>query len=348
VLKSASVVIQTSFLGDTVLTTPLIAYLATHGAVDVVVTAASAPLLANNPSIRDVIVYDKRGRDRGIGAFVRLARRLRANRYASAYLAQGSMRSAALALTAGIGRRVGFLTSAGKPLYTARVSYIENEHHAIRLLRLAAGDQIDAATVQPRLFPGDGERQRVDALLREHGWNGEPFTALAPGSVWATKRWPQYAELAALIEGPIAIVGSAADRELATKIRDVARGRVIDCTGELSLLASAELIGRARVLVTNDSAPLHLASAMGTPTVAIFGPTVPEFGFGPLAPRSSVLGITTLACRPCDRHGPQRCPLGHWRCMREITPRRVADAVQALGISASSSPPPPLRVQHGQ
>jgi len=338
VLKSASVVIQTSFLGDTVLTTPLIAHLAECGAVDVVVTAASAPLLANNPSIRDVIVYDKRGRDRGIGGFVRLARRLRANRYASAYLAQGSMRSAALALVAGIDVRIGFETSAGTRLYTSRVPYFENEHHAVRLLRLAGSEDLPVAMVRPRLFPGDDERQRVDALLREQGWKGEPFTAVAPGSVWATKRWPQYAELATLLEGTIVVVGSAADRELATKIRDAAGARVIDCTGVLSLLASAELIGRARVLVTNDSAPLHLASATGTPTVAIFGPTVPEFGFGPLAPRSSVLGVTTLACRPCDRHGPQRCPLGHWRCMREITPRGVADAVEELTASAPSSP----------
>ena len=91
---SANVVVQTSFLGDTVLTTPLIAYLAERGPVDVVLTPAAAPLLANNPSLRNTIVYDKRGHDRGIGGFVRLARRLRANRYEKAYLAQGSARSA--------------------------------------------------------------------------------------------------------------------------------------------------------------------------------------------------------------------------------------------------------------
>jgi heptosyltransferase II len=329
--ESANLVVQTSFLGDTVLTTPLIGYLAERAAVDVVVTAASAPLLANNLSIRHVIVYDKRGQDRGVGGFVRLVRRLRANRYAAAYLAQGSARSAALALAAGVGQRVGFVTSAGRRLYTSRVPYIENDHHAVRLLRLAAGNvELTPAMLRPRLFPGDAERRSVDALLARHGWGGEPLIALAPGSVWATKRWPQYAELAAEIDGRLAIIGSAADRQLAVEITRAVGPRAIDCTGSLSLLASAELIGRARMLVTNDSAPLHLASAMGTPTVAIFGPTVPEFGFGPLAPRSTVLGITTLTCRPCDRHGPKRCPLGHWRCMREITPRDVAAAIQEL------------------
>lgn len=324
-----AVVIQTSFIGDTVLTTPLLAELAKRAKVDIVVAPRSAPLLANHPDVGTVIVYDKAGRDRGVGGFVRMAQQLREHRYAAAYLAQGSMRSAALARVAGIGTRIGFETSAGRRLYTQRVPYIENEHHASRLLRLA-GVEPDASLLRPRLFPGEQERAAVDALLRDAGVANEPFVAVAPGSIWATKRWPSYAELVSEIGGRIAIVGAASDRELAAGILDTAGLRAFDATGRLSLLASAELIGRARALVTNDSAPLHLASAMGTPTVAIFGPTVPEFGFGPLAPRSRVIGLTTLACRPCDRHGPQRCPLGHWRCMREITPRHVAMAVEEL------------------
>ena len=330
-----SLVVQTSFLGDTVLTTPLLAHLAERGPVDVLVTPASAPLLANNPSVGEVLVYDKRGRDKGAIGFVRMAARLRRNRYAAAYHAQGSVRSGALSLAAGIGNRVGFATSAGRRFYTRRVDYIDNEHHASRLLRLgmAPGAMPSREMLRPRLYPGDAERSAVDALLREHDWKGEPFVALAPGSVWATKRWPQYAALAELIDARVAIVGGIADVHLASEILRTVGARAMDFTGRLSLLASAELIGRASVLVTNDSSPLHLASAMGTPTVALFGPTVPEFGFGPLAPVSRVIGRTELACRPCDRHGPRSCPLGHWRCMREITPREVADAVRELSAS---------------
>ena len=137
-------------------------------------------------------------------------------------------------------------------------------------------------------------------------------------------------DLIAQTEAQIVVVGGEADRELALEIVGATKGQAIDTTGRLSLLASAELIGRSAVLVTNDSAPLHLASAMNTPTVAVFGPTVPEFGFGPLAERSVVVGHTDLACRPCDRHGPQRCPLGHWRCMREMTPDLVMGAVRGV------------------
>ena len=322
-----------------ILTTPLLARLATEGAVDVVSTPAASGLLANHPATREVIVYDKRGADRGIAGFTRLARDLRRRRYDAAFLAQGSIRSGALTLVAGIPERVGFSTSAGRAFYTTRVVSPPNQHHAARLLSL--GDRGShpegAARARPRLYPGSAERSAVDALLYEIGPT-EPLIALAPGSVWATKRWPYYADLARALarDARIVVVGSDADRTLADAIVGATEGRAVDATGRLSLLASAELIGRARLLVTNDSAPLHLASAMNTPTVAVFGPTVPAFGFGPLAERAAVAEHLSLDCRPCDQHGPQRCPLGHWRCMREITAGDVAALARAILDSRSS------------
>ena len=331
---SSSLVVQTSFLGDTVLTTPLLAQLANRGPVDVVATPAGAALLANHPAVRTVIPYDKRGDDRGLIGLWRLARRLRETGYDVAFLAQGSWRSAALALLAGVPTRVGFATSAGRWLYTKRVTHRDDLHHAARLLMLARpnGREPTPAELRPSLVPGAAERDAVDAFLRERGVRpGEPLVAVAPGSVWGTKRWPFYPQLAhALADSArVIVVGSGADAPLAEEIVAGAPG-ALDATGALSLLASAELIGRCGVLVTNDSAPMHLASAMGTPTVAIFGPTVPAFGFGPLAPRSVVVGHDALPCRPCDRHGPQRCPLGHHRCMRELPPSVVAERARAL------------------
>lgn len=329
-----SLVIQTSFLGDTILTTPLLAQLANRGPVDIVTTPASAALLANLPAVRTIIPYDKRDADRGLIGLWRLARRLRANRYDIALMAQGSWRSAALALLAGVPSRVGFDTSAGRLLYNKRVPYRDDLHHAARLLMLARpnGREPFPEEMRPSLAPGQQERGDVDRLLGNANVSaGETLVGLAPGSVWGTKRWPYYPELAALLadRARIVVLGSSADASLAAAIASAAP-HVIDATGKLSLLASAELVGRCAALVTNDSAPLHLASAMQTPTLAIFGPTVPEFGFGPLAARSSVVGHDDLACRPCDRHGPQRCPLQHFRCMRELTAAMVAERVRAL------------------
>jgi heptosyltransferase-2 len=332
-------VVQTSFLGDMILTTPLLARLATEGAVDVVCTPAAGALLANHPAVRELIAYDKRGKDRGVGGMARLAGVLRKRRYDAAFLAQGSVRSGALALAARIPERIGFSTSAGRAFYTKRIVSREGEHHASRLLSLAdRGATVGDAGVHPRpsLFPGHEERAAADELLRRTS-PGEPIIAFAPGSIWATKRWPYYADLARLLTGEarIVVIGAEADRSLSDEVADATGGHSIDATGRLSLLASAEVIRRARLLVTNDSAPLHLASAMNTPTLAVFGPTVPAFGFGPLAERAAVAEIEGLECRPCDRHGPRRCPLGHWRCMREITAGDVAALARALLV-----PPP--------
>jgi heptosyltransferase-2 len=330
----SSLVVQTSFLGDTVLTTPLLAQLANRGPVDVVTTPAAAALLANHPAVRTIIAYDKRGVDRGLFGLWRLARQLRVNAYDVALLAQGSWRSAALALLAGVPVRIGFDSSAGRLLYTKRVPYRDDLHHAARLLMLARpnGRVPLPDELRPSLAPGQRERDEVDRLFAAAAVRaGEPLVGVAPGSVWATKRWPYYPELAQELAGTarIVVLGSASDTTLARAIAQAAP-TAIDATGQLSLLASAELVRRCGVLVTNDSAPMHLASAMETPTVAIFGPTVPQFGFGPLAPRASVVGHDELPCRPCDRHGPQRCPLGHFRCMRDITPALVAGRVRAL------------------
>lgn len=332
---TSTLVIQTSFLGDTVLTTPLLVQLARRGPVDIVTTPASAALLGNHPAVRRVIPYDKHGVDSGLGGLISLAQKLRDGKYDIALLAQGSWRSSALALVAGIPSRVGFDTSAGRWLYTKRVKYREDLHHAARLLMLARpnGREPSVDELRPTLHPTDADRAAVDTLLTANGiTSGDSMIVLAPGSVWGTKRWPFYPELGQALANTttrIVIVGGAEDAELARAIV-AAVPSAIDATGTLSLLASADLIGRSAALVTNDSLPMHLASAMGTPTVAIFGPTVPAFGFGPLSPRAVVVGHTALACRPCDRHGPQKCPLGHFKCMLELDPAGVAEQVRSL------------------
>lgn len=346
-----ALVVQTSFLGDVVLTTPLLARLAKDGPVDVITTPAGGALLAGNPAIRRVLTWDKRGSARGPAGLLRIAREARApDRGAIAYCVQGSVRTAALALAAGYRTRIGFDTSAGRWLYTHRVPYRADRHHAERILRLLVGDEpvadasgADAsgadAPVRPRLYPREAERAAVDALLRAASATaGTPLLALAPGSIWATKRWPYFPELARRLAGGhrIVVIGSEADAPLAREIGAAVGSEIIDATGRLSLLASAELIRRATLLVTNDSAPQHLASAMGTPTLTVYGPTVPGFGFGPLAPGSAVIGHESLACRPCHPHGPAQCPLGHWRCMRDLTVDAVA--ARATRLPAHAGP----------
>jgi len=327
---SGSLVIQTSYLGDVILTTPLIAELARRGPVDVLATPGGGVALANNPNIRSVIRYDKRGTYGSALGLWQTIREIRARRpYEAAYLAQGSFRSGLIAMMTGAKQRIGFASSTGRALYTTQIPYRPELHHAERLWSLAVSGRADPPSrsqVRPRLYPSDEDRRRVDTIMRQSGNTDDSVVALAPGSAWGTKRWPYYPELAKHLseDHRIAIIGSKEDSAVAAKIMEtLPEGRAISGIG-LPLLVSAELIGRARAIVTNDSAPQHLASAMGTPTLTIFGPTVPEFGFGPLAERHVVAGHESLSCRPCHRHGPPSCPLGHWRCMRELTPEYIS------------------------
>jgi heptosyltransferase-2 len=326
-------VIQTAFLGDVVLTTPLLSLLAQrHGPVDVVTTPAAATLLETHPAVRSVIRYDKHGSDTGWRGIRKVASQLRLRPYTSVYLPHRSVRSAVLAMLSGAPERIGFAGSPAALTYTRRVPRPREGHEVERLLTLA-GSAESAPGVNLALTVSD--YAAADAWLAAHGVSSR-FVALAPGSIWGTKRWPYYAELAAGLDRPCVVVGGADDRLLADAIVAAAPRRTVSAAGELGLRVSAALIQRAAVLVTNDSAPLHLATAVGTPIVALFGPTVPDFGFAPRGARDVTLGQDGLACRPCSKHGPEICPLGHHRCMRELAVETVAAALAAITSAEES------------
>ncbi len=320
---------QTAFLGDVVLTTPLLVALAeTEGPLDVVTTPAAAPLLETHAAVRRVIPYDKRGADRGWRGLTALARRLRAEQYQMAYLPHRSLRSAALAALARIPRRIGF-RDGWRWLYTETQARPGAGHEIDRLLALA--QRSPATPSHPSLGLTAEDGQAAGRWLEGAGV-AAPFAALAPGSIWGSKRWPHYAELARRLSDRIAVVlvGGREDAPLAQEI-GAAVPTVVSACGALTLRQSAALIGRAEVLVTNDSAPLHFAQAVGTRTVAIFGSTVPGFGFGPRGPSDQVLGVEGLVCRPCSAHGPARCPLGHHACMQTLPVEDVMRAIERTG-----------------
>lgn len=321
-----TLVIQTAHLGDVVLTLPLLIRLAERmGPVDVVTTPLAAPLVDNHPAVRRVIPFAKHDRDRGAGGLFRFARAMRSTGYRQALLAQGSLRSAALAALAGIPSRIGFAGEPGTLLCSKRVLRPRSGSMAIRLLALAEGGSLPET---PWFALTTHDRMRADAWLSEAGIH-LPFVALAPGARWGTKRWPGFAELAARLEWPMVVVGGAEDRPAGLEIVVAAAGRARSAAGSLDLRESAAVIERASLLVTNDSFPLHLATALGRPIVAVFGPTSPAFGFGPLQPEDRVVEHPALPCRPCSAHGPAVCPLGHHRCMREVGVEPVLQAVRS-------------------
>ncbi len=331
-------VIQTAFLGDVILTLPMIRKLKENypgSAIDVVTTPKAGSLLTGHPDIANVIAYDKRGAEKGIKGIFSMARRLRQNHYSLAVVPHRSFRSSLVTALSKIPVTIGFANASGKFLYSKTAEYLRDNHEIERNIHLLSPLGIsNDKKIFPALFPSADDSKAVDALLRDLTLlHSRRLIAIAPGSVWNTKRWPasKYAELSnhpSLKDYHIIIIGGKEDTAIGKEIADATgHNRIHDATGKLSLLESAELIRRCSVLVTNDSAPLHIATATATPIVAIFGATVPEFGFGPYRPEDIVVETKGLECRPCAIHGGDECPIGTFICMHNINADQVAGAV---------------------
>ncbi|MFQ5749483.1 MAG: glycosyltransferase family 9 protein, partial [Planctomycetota bacterium] len=189
--KGPTLLVDTSFLGDVLCAEPMVRAAARCWPArpqDFLTSPGGAEILQGHPGIREVLVFDKRGADRGMGGLRRMARELRARGYARAICSHRSWRTAFLLRMAGIPERIGFANASGARLYTRRVPYLENGHEIERNLRLVG----HTGRVRPRMFPTAEERERAAHLAPP-----QPFVALAPGSIWATKRWPaeRYAEV---------------------------------------------------------------------------------------------------------------------------------------------------------
>jgi heptosyltransferase II len=345
------VVLQTAFIGDVLLTLPLIqaAQKAFTGAkIDIVVTPRSHELFAGHPLVREAISFDKRGADRGLRGLLRVAKLLRSRSYDLALIPHRSLRSAALALLAGVPMRIGFDTSAGRLLLTKSVAYRHDRHEIDRNLSLLNAIDVEMPQREsPRLYPSEGDQKKVDRLLieLEVGASGS-MVAIAPGTVWNTKRWlkERFSSLAVNLDEAgleVVLLGGHEDESLCAEIRTLSGSlHVYNTAGMLSLLQSAELIRRCKLLVCNDSAPMHLAAAVGTPVVAVFGATIPGFGFGPSGPLDVVVETQGLKCRPCSIHGGEKCPIKTFDCMKDISYDRVfQNAMSVLSKASQASRP---------
>jgi heptosyltransferase-2 len=319
-------IVQTGFLGDAVLATGMLRALRDvrpDVRVGFLVRESVAELFEGHPGVDRLHRLDKKSS----GSGGRMAAELRAAGYGAALIPHRSLRSALICHRAGIPVRVGFRQSDAPFLLTRRVEYRIAQHELDRNAALveALGFDLPAGSRGGWLEP----REELVAEMRRRHDDGEPIVLIAPGSVWATKRWtPEgFAGVARrMSEAGMAplLIGSAEERELCSTI--VSEGGLpaeSNLAGSLSLPEHAALVSIARRLFTNDSAPLHIAESLGVPVTAIFGPTVPEFGFGPRLEGSIAHGIAPLACRPCRIHGSSVCPIGTHECMKRISAEEV-------------------------
>lgn len=334
-------IVQTAFLGDVVLTLPLLQMTKQHfpsANIDMAVTPQAAGLLANHPGIRETIVFDKRGSDAGIAGLLRLSAKLRATAYQLALAPHRSIRSAALVRFARIPRRIGFATSAGRFMLTDRVHYDTHAHEVQRNLSLLTPMGIHVReNVYPDLYPSDEDKRHVHQLLGAAGIDtNATIIGIAPGTVWNTKRWlkERFIALAGKLQQSgyvVVLIGGKEDQQLCEEIRGaVNSNNCISVAGQLTLLQSSYMIKLCRAVISNDSAPMHLAVASRTPVIAIYGATIPGFGFAPYGKDDVVVETLGLSCRPCSIHGGERCPIETFDCMKQITVEQVFAKVHAV------------------
>jgi heptosyltransferase-2 len=348
-------VVQTGFLGDALLTTPLLSGLRSRfprADIAVLCTPMARSLLEGNPDIDEIIVDDKKGDGRGWLGIRRRARQLRDRGFALALSPHKSARSALLLFLAGIPQRIGFRQSGGWFLYHHRVAWDPSLHEVRRNLSLL--DPLGAGPVEargPRIEISRATKQHVTKLLDSLGiGEAETVFGIHPGSVWPTKRWrpESYAELVVALKRrfqcKVILFGGADDLAVVEAVQRSCGGEAVSLAGKLDLPGFACALERCRVFVTNDSAPMHAAVARGVPVVAVFCATTPALGFYPYSSRAVVVE-KALDCRPCSHHGGRRCPLGTEECIHAIRPEDVLRGVERLfdGVQAPRAGDDPHR-----
>lgn len=331
-------IIQTAFLGDAVLTTPLVSALRErypHSRIEVLCTPEIAEVFRRHPAVDELILFDKRGQDRSWWRRWRLVRCLAERRFGVAILPHRSFTSALLARGAGIPRRIGFSLSQGRWLLTDVVPFRWGVHDVERNLTLLEplGARKSAGELWIQAEPA-AEESIAHRLQEEGVGPADRLLGVNAGSIWGTKRWlpERFAEVAdrAMNElgAKVVFTGGPKDRPVMNRVLERMARRPLDWVGKTDLRELIALIARCRVFLTNDSGPLHIAVAGRVPTVSLFGPTTRELGFFPYGPGHAVIE-KPLPCRPCGLHGAKDCPLGHFECMRQITVEEVFEAVKA-------------------
>lgn len=325
-------VIQTAFIGDVILATALLEHLHARfpeTALDMLVRKGNEGLLEGHPFLNDLLVWDKRN-----GKYSSLWKLLKVVRQRQYDVIVNLQRFGATGLLTALSQAsvtAGFDKNPFSRFYTYRTEHrilpgiheVDRNAEVVRWLT-----KPNPSEHRPKLYPSRHDYQQIEA------YKIGPYVCVAPTSVWFTKQYPAERWVVFLQQIPsdytVYLLGAPSDARACEQIRNATgRANVVNLAGKLSLLASAALMEGAVMNYVNDSAPLHLASAMNAPTAAVFCSTVPQFGFGPLADDAHLIELDEpLECRPCSLHGRRKCPLGHFQCAHGIRTEQLLTVLE--------------------
>ncbi|MGL4393301.1 MAG: glycosyltransferase family 9 protein [Fusobacteriaceae bacterium] len=321
-------IIHTAFIGDIVLSTPLVRKIKDFypdSEIIYLTNPTGEEILKNNPNISEIIIYDKRGKDKNFSGFVRVAKVLREKKFDMVFLPHRYLRSTLLGRLTGAKIRIGYNNAVLSFLLTKKIKYEKEMREAARLLKFLPEVSIKKDNeYQIEIFPSNYDKEKISSLISKY--NGRKIITFAPGSKWFTKNWPiEYYNSVIEYFGNrsdllLIYVGGKEEKKILINIKE----NCLDLRGKTSLLELSEILRISDIVVTNDSSPLHISSGFPKPfIIAILGPTANNFGFFYWLNNYKVMEINNLPCRPCGLHGSDRCPKGHFKCMKNITPEMV-------------------------
>ena len=314
--------IQTAFIGDVILATPLIEALFSQNPnrpIDFLLRKGNEGLLNQHPKLRKVWIWEKKGNK--YQNLRKLSKGIRKQSYDYVINLHRFSSSGFITVFSGAKVTIGFNKNPLSHFFSHRISHVmqsgihEVDRNAALLAPILGKDQDQ---MRPKLYPSQQDYTKIEPYIHK------PYVCIAPSSVWFTKAFPQHKWIALTERIPhlwkIFLLGGPGDKENCQNIlsRSTHPG-ISNLAGELSLLQSAALMAKASMNYVNDSAPMHLASAMNAPTTAIFCSTDPKFGFGPLSDQSFIVqNLVPPSCKPCGLHGFDKCPKEHFNCAEKI------------------------------
>lgn len=318
-----SLVIAPQWIGDAVMTEPLLRRLRARGErLTVAALPWVAPVYRAMPQVDAVIELPFRHGGLQLRERRTLGRQLR-GQFENAYVLPNSLKSALLPLLAAVPRRVGYLGEARVGLLTHRLKNPKDKPPMVAFYSALSGEAGVEAD-RPSLALPDAQ---VDEVLQRHGLARNAYVVMAPGAEYGpAKRWPHFGALAAQLDRAVVLLGSAKEAAECEAIRAQAPDRVRNLAGRTSLAQAFALIAGTGHVVSNDSGLMHVAAAFGVPQVALFGSSSP-LHTPPLNARAQVLWLKQdpdyqppLDCAPCFQ---RECPLGHFRCLQDLDAQRV-------------------------
>jgi heptosyltransferase-2 len=329
---------STNWVGDAVITTPAIRAVRKNfpeAKISLFAKPWVAPIFYNNPYIDNILSYDDAGKHKGLSGIPRLSKELRKEKFDLAILLQNAFEAALIAVLAGIPNRLGYNTDARNLLLTHCIRLtpaLKRVHQIDYYLGILEGASLKSDSRQLTLVVTDEERKHAEKILAKHGITGKDrLIGINPGAVFGSaKRWfpERYAALSVKLQkysgAKIAIFGGPGEKALGQHISELMGNRCVNFCGKTSLREAVALIERCQLFITNDSGLMHVAAALDTPQIAIFGST-DHVTTSPGSPRSRIIRVP-VPCSPCLKPD---CPIDH-RCMKNITVDMVYDAAVTL------------------